>query len=163
MRRLFLVAFILAITSGLPLLANDLPPVELRDSLGGDDTTAIYRYDTVYTEEFRVDGFRYLSFYTAVKDIDTNLVNDTLIVTFQHSYDGSAWSNLPIDTFAVAAADIAAVSTVIIDADATAFGGYGRFMIEQRDSLEAIANIQGNVYTKDIYLYYEPRGGRGRQ
>ena len=159
MKRLLILPFLLAIIAN-GAFANDVPRVELRDSLGGDDTTAIYRYDTVWTEQFQMQEHRYLSFYTMIKDIDTNFVEDTLIITFQHSFDDSVWTNVAIDTFGVAAANISAISTVILDADATAFGHFGRFMIEQRDSLEAETDIQGNVYTKDIYMYYETRGGK---
>ena len=136
--------------------ANDLN-LTFRDSLGGDDTTAIYRYDTAWTPSMRVHGFRYIIAVPQLVSYDTNWVEDTIIVSFQYSWDNINWSiPIPVDTLWPSAAAFG-VTSVITDADATVFGNYIRGMFVFRDSIEAEVDIQGNVYVSKYRLWVAPK------
>ncbi len=137
--------------------------VQFRDSLGGDDTTAIYRFDTVYTPRMDIRGMNWISFYTYFDlgpyDSDSDFVEDTCIVLYQMAYDTVKWlTAAPVDTFELGVTteatytdSTAALSTVLFNATTTVSGPYLRIMYVFIDSLEAETDIQGNVYTRQCH------------
>lgn len=151
--------FLIFVLSLLPfgsISATDLR-VEFRDSLGGDDTTAIYRYDTVYTPSMKIHGWNFLNFWTEIRDSDTNFVEDTIIVSMQHSPDGINWTIVALDTIEHGDNDTMAVSSVIVNATTGIIGNWMRGMFVHRDSIEAAADLQGNVYVKEFILWVAPK------
>ena len=138
--------------------------VQFRDSLGGDDTTAIYRFDTVYTPRMDIRGMNWISFYTYFDlgpyDVDSDFVEDTCIVLYQTSFDTVKWlTAVPIDTFELGVTtqstytdSTAAISTILLNTTSTASGPYLRGMFVIIDSLEAEVALQDRVFTRQCHI-----------
>lgn len=146
--------------------ANDLSAT-IRDSIGGADTTAIYRYDTAYTESMRVHGYRYIVAVPQTIRYDSNFIEDTLIVLLQHSWDNQTWLPLiavdtmsPTDTLGFGKIPASwGVTATVLDVDAAPIvGNYIRGMFILYDSLEtANKALADNVYVTELKLWVGTR------
>lgn len=128
------------------------------DTISETDTTAEDAHaDTLYSAAARIDGFRFLSFYTTMfappAKTDSNFTGDTFFVSLQHSYDKANWITFgtDVDTLLDTAR---AISPLIIDRDASALGAWGRLRFIHWDSTEAdVPGIFGNTYSKKVTLW----------
>ena len=123
-----------------------------------DSVATTVRYDTVLSSTFDLRDYTRLSFfvhaYIPPAGSDTNWVNDTFFVKFQHSMDKDSWRTWEIDTLLDTAAGW---SPLNIFAQDSVYGRWGRFMFIHKDSMEAAADIVDNAYNKTVDLYIERR------
>lgn len=147
----------------MPLYAQDVLIIDYPDTLNGDDTAANqWRYDTLYSSQYFIRGNK-LCFYSHLfgdtlipseSKTDTNWTADTFFVKIQHSFNRSDWGVWEIDTLLDTGRTI---SPLNIDAADSVFGPWMRAMFIHKDSMEAAADIQGNIYSKTLWLYFEER------
>lgn len=153
MRR-FLAAIVISLFAYPAFAQTGATSVVFRDSV---ISTGI-RTDTVYSPTFPLAGYRYITFGTRVKSLDTTgFANDTLTVKLQSSFDGSVWTThgTTIQQIVGIPSDTVVNSTVIVDADASFLASLGRFMYIYTDSTTYVGGgLDNNVYRKKIVNYY---------
>ena len=140
-------------------MANDLD-VLYTDSISVADTaiTSI-RADTVYSAAMDIRWQNQFNFYKSIipfNGSDTNWVNDTFFVKFQHSFDRANWFTCEIDT--LLDTSIGTIDEFVLKTSDSVVGNWGRLMMIHWDSLETTQpGLLSNAYKYRIKLWIAPK------
>lgn len=159
MKKLLLVLMLLPCLVG----ATDLYVVLLDSIIGADTAAETVRCDTVYSPVERLAsgdfGPNVIHFFSVLAadgvNPDTNWADDTFFVKFQTSCDLVTWDTREVDTLLD---NGSGWSTLVMDADTSYFGSWGRAMLIHWDTVGADSpDLEDNAYRKKLQLYISPK------
>lgn len=163
MKKCLLVLMVLML---LPCMgwATDLNVVLIDSIVGADTANATVRLDTVWSPARRLStgyfGPNVIHFFSVLSAVpyhtDTNWVDDTFFVKFQTSCDLVTWDTREVDTLLD---NGSGWSTLVIDADTSYFGSWGRAMLIHWDTIGSgdSPGIEDNAYYKQLKLWITPK------
>lgn len=161
MKKWLLVLMLLPLISG----ATDLNVVLIDSIVGADTANATVRCDTAYSPAYRLAsgnfGPNVIHFFSVlagagVPHSDTDWVADTFFVKFQTSCDRVTWDTREVDTLLD---NGSGWSSLVMDADTSYFGSWGRAMLIHWDTIGAAdsPDIEDNAYYKRLQLWISPK------
>ena len=117
------------------------------DFVAADTALNSERLDTAFSSYFDIAGWTSLQFFAELQNVDdTNWVNDTFWVDFQHSFDGNTWHTCLVDTLL----DVGVGWSVLtLERADSVIGNYGRARLIHYDKLEAT----GPALFENEYIY----------
>lgn len=169
MKRLLLAFMILAAplgALGAELAVNWSHTITAADTVGYASGGTTNNFDTVISRSLRIDelpvGTKYLWFKADINRRDTTLLNDSVNIIFQHSFDGSTWTffdSLRINPTSTNDTSVAEATRLALDSvNAGAYVNMIRVLavvrydVRQQDSL-----IIGNKYKQNQSVWVFPR------